>query len=81
VTGVRTIEIFADTRGKAICRGCGQPIEWAEIVKSGKKMCFNGEIVALSTRQEPETARLIEAADFATNHWGTCPKREEFKRR
>ena len=75
----RTIEVWADTRGKARCKGCQAPIEWAEIVKSGKKMCFDGEIVALRTRHDPQTHRLIEAVAFDTNHWGTCPQRAQFK--
>jgi hypothetical protein len=76
-----TIEIFADTRGKARCRLCDAPIEWAEIVKSGKKMCFDGEIVALTTRHEDATGRLIEAVAFDTNHWATCPNADDFRRK
>ncbi len=75
-----TIEIFADTRGKARCHGCGQAIEWAEVVKSGKRMCFDNEIVALLTRTDLGSRRLIEIVDLATNHWATCPQRDRFKR-
>lgn len=77
----KTIEIYADTRGRATCRGCQAPIEWAEVVASGKKMCFDGEIVALRTRQDSATRRLIEVVDLSTNHWATCPKRDQFRRR
>jgi hypothetical protein len=77
---VKTIEIFADTRGRATCRGCHAPIEWAEVVASGKKMCFDKQIVALSTRHDPGTRRLIEVVDLSTNHWATCPNRAQFKR-
>lgn len=80
MSDVKVIEVFADTRGQAICRGCGAPIEWAEIVKSGKKMCFDGQILALTTRHDPATQRLIERVDQATNHWATCPKAKDFKR-
>lgn len=81
MTVVKTIEIYADTRGPGTCRGCGAAMEWAEVVKSGKKMCFTGTIVALQTRHDERTHRLIEAVAFDTNHWGTCPARDQFKRR
>jgi hypothetical protein len=77
----KMIEIWADTRGRARCRGCRAPIEWAEIVVTGKKMCFDGEIVALSTRHDHATRRLIESVDLSTNHWATCPDAKSFKRR
>jgi len=44
-------------------------------------MPFDGEIVALQTRHDPATRRLIEAADLSTNHWATCPQRDQFRRR
>ena len=77
---MNTIEIYSDSRGRAKCKGCGASIEWGTIVKSGKKMCFDGEIVALSTRHDPATHRLIEAVDFETNHWTSCPDRAQFKK-
>lgn len=76
---LKTIEIYADTRGPGVCRGCGARIEWAEVVKSGKRMCFTGEIVALTTRRNDDK-RLIETVDFDTNHWADCPKAKDFKR-
>jgi hypothetical protein len=81
VSVTKTIEIYADTRGPGKCRGCRAPIEWAEIVASGKKMCFDGQIVALETRHDPATHRLIEKVDLATNHWATCPDRDAFRRK
>jgi hypothetical protein len=75
---MKTMEIYADTRGPGVCRGCHAPIEWATVVKSGKKMCFTGEIVALSTRHNDDR-RLIEAVDFDTNHWAACPARDQFR--
>jgi hypothetical protein len=79
MSDVKRIEIWADTRGKATCRGCRAPIEWAEVVKSGKRMPFDGEIVALQTRHDLATHRLIEAVDLSTNHWGTCPQAKSFR--
>jgi len=75
----RTIAVFADTRGRASCRGCHRPITWATVVKSGKKMPFTGDPVALHT--ETIDGRRVEYLDFAANHWGTCPKAPAFKRR
>lgn len=78
---MKTIEIYADTRGRATCRGCHAPIEWAEIVATGKKMCFNGQIVVLSSRQLVNSLRVIELVDLATNHWAACPQRDQFRRK
>lgn len=78
-----TIEIYADTRGTGRCRheACGAVITWAQVVKSGRRMCFDGEPVALRTRHDPQTRRLIEEVDLAENHWATCPGADTFKRR
>jgi hypothetical protein len=38
------------------------------------------EIVALTTRHDEATHRLIEAVDFGTNHWAACPERDQFRR-
>ncbi len=80
---MKTIEIYADTRGPGRCRDerCGQPIIWATVVRSGKKMCFDGEAIALRTRLEPSTRRLIEEVDLDDNHWSRCPGAAQFKRR
>lgn len=75
----RTIEVYADTKGRARCSGptCGALLTWAEVVKSGKKMCFTGDPVPRSSRHSPDH-RLIEALPFAENHWATCPDRRAF---
>lgn len=77
---MKTIEIFADTRGFSACSGadCGARILWAQVVKSGRKMCFDGDPVAISTRHEPATHRLIETVDLDANHWATCPNAKKF---
>ena len=80
---MKTIQIWADTRGRAVCHGdgCRAQIEWAEIVGSGKRMCFDLPIVALSTHHDPATRRLIEVVDLSTNHWASCPDATKFKRK
>lgn len=79
-----TIKIYADTRGVGVCSGrdCRKRILWAEIVGSGKKMCFNDlELPALRTYQEEGTMRLVEVVDRDDNHWATCPNARDFSRR
>lgn len=78
---MRTIEIYADTRGVSACTGrtCGQRILWATVVKSGRKMCFSDPgAVALATRHEEATGRLVEVLDLDGNHWATCSDRQTF---
>jgi len=77
-----TIAIYADTRGRGRCRAqaCGVVLTWAEVVATGKRMCFDGDPVALRTRHEPETHRLIEELDLADNHWQRCPGAPSFRR-
>jgi hypothetical protein len=78
---VSTIDIFADTRGVARCRSgsCRARIEWAEIVATGKKMCFDD--VQVLHVHEDGTGRLIQTVALAKNHWATCPDRERFTRK
>lgn len=80
-TEQRVIEVWADTIGVARCTGatCGQRIMWAQVVSSGRRMCFTGRPTPLATRHEGN--RLIEAYDFAANHWATCADRQRFKRK
>jgi hypothetical protein len=81
---MKTIEIFADTRGVSRCKAsnCGQRILWATIVRSGRKMCFDDiQLPALRTRHDPESHRLIEEVDLGANHWATCPGRAGFQAR
>lgn len=81
MSDTRTIEVYHDTLGPGICRGCHAGITWAEIVTTGKRMCFTGRPVALRTRHEDSTRRLIDAYDFDDNHWRACPNAGDFKRR
>jgi hypothetical protein len=77
---VPNTEIFADTRGPGKCRSCEAAIEWAEIVRSGKRMPFNAPIVALRTRHD-DAGRLVEEVDLATSHFGTCPDAKKWSGR
>ena len=76
----KTTEIFADTRTHANCRGCDAPIVFAEIVKSGKRMPFDLPLVALQTRHEEATHRLIETVDLGESHFASCKAASQFRR-
>jgi hypothetical protein len=77
----RTIEICPDRRGRGVCRGCGAALVYGEIVTSGKRMCVDVPAVALETRHEEATRRVIEAITFEANHGARRRQRERFKRR
>ena len=66
-----TIEIFRESRGRANCKGCKAAIEWATIVATGRRMCFNS-IRVLETRLERiPPFRVIQTVDLTLNHWAT----------
>jgi hypothetical protein len=77
---MRTTEIYSDTRKPGTCRGrsCGAAIVFATIVKSGKTMPFSGDPVALKTRHEDATHRLIETVDLGASHFADCPDAKKF---
>jgi hypothetical protein len=83
VSSTHTTWVFADTVGTARCRDerCGARITWGEIVKTGKRMCFDGELVALRTDVEQGSGPQVWEVDLADNHWATCPAAKDFKRR
>lgn len=78
---MKTVEIYADTRGVSKCSSprCGKRILWAQVVKTGRKMCFDDtDLPALRTRHDPGSRRLIEEVDLDANHWATCPDARKF---
>lgn len=79
----RTIQIFADSRGLADCSAatCRARIEWAEIVASGKRMCFDAPIQVISEHVDPASRRRVQVVDLSTNHWGSCPAAPQFKKK
>jgi hypothetical protein len=76
----RRITIWADTRGLSRCRSCNAAIEWAEVVASGKRMPFDGEIVPVSSAHKD--GRLVEVVDTDVTrpHWASCPQAEQWRR-
>lgn len=80
---MKLVRIYADTRGVSLCSGptCGRRILWAQVVATGKKMCFDDlDLVAIRTEQD-NAGRLIEHVDLDRNHWATCPDAKRFERK
>ena len=77
----RTILVWHDTRGRARCKGCDARIEWGEVVASGRRMCFDGDIFVFQSYVDQATQRRVDVVDLTRNHWATCPLREQFRRR
>lgn len=81
------LEIWHDSISPVTsCRSCGAPIEWAEMVKSGKRMPFDAKapgIVAVSTKHDPETHRLIDVVDstVSVSHFSTCEQADKWRRK
>ncbi len=79
------IQIYADSKARAQCRSCAAAITWAEVVKSGKRMPFDGEIVAVRTQGSilEGEGRLIEHVDttITKSHFETCPHAADWRRR
>ena len=72
----------------AVCRGCGENINWIKMVDSGKLMPVNegeihlvepDEIVTLITSD----GRILKTKDRGARgfepHWATCPERLRFR--
>lgn len=79
-----TIEIYADSRGQGTCRSCGAALEWAEVVASGRRMPFDGPLVAVRTQGDLlGGGRVIEVVDTTVTptHWERCPQAKDWRRR
>jgi hypothetical protein len=76
-----TAWIYADTLGQTLCRGaqCRAKITWAEMVSSGKKMCFDGEPKPLEIADR--LGRPVWQVDLQTTHWRSCPDQQVFRRK
>jgi hypothetical protein len=75
----KMIAVWHDTRGRARCKGCDARIEWAEVIASGKRMCFDNDILVYQSFDRD--GRQVDVVDLTRNHWATCPLREQFRRR
>jgi hypothetical protein len=77
------IDIWAKSKGPGKCRSCGAVITWAEVVKSGKRMPFDGEIVSVKTSHHPETAEPIETVDttITKSHFASCTEPDKWRKK
>lgn len=68
------LKIYQDTRAAGVCRSCGAAIEWAELV-TGRRLPFNGPIVAVLTQDDFVTRRVVQHVDTRVTlpHFATCP--------
>lgn len=77
------LSIFQDSRGSGTCRSCGAPITWAELT-SGKRMPFDGELVAVRTQGSLFLSgeRVVEVidTDITPSHFQTCPDRDQWRK-
>lgn len=82
ITRTRTTWVWGDSVGRQVkCKDprCGQWITWAENVRTGKRMCFDGTLVALKTATMLDGRQQWEV-DLDTNHFATCPGADRFRR-
>lgn len=80
---LRTAKIWADTVKQDVCKSarCRQTIYYAQLVKSGEFHPFNDRPVVLAKERELQTDRESWLVDLAASHFGSCPAREQFRRR
>jgi len=78
------VAIYADSKGPGTCRSCGAAITWAETIR-GKRMPFDGEIVAVRTQGSAliGDGRVIEYVDTTVTpcHFETLPDAKDWRRR
>ena len=78
------LKIYKDSRGYGNCRSCGQEIEWAELVASGRKMPFDGPIVAVQTEGDATKGeRIVEHVDSTVtkSHFASCIDAGEWRKK
>ena len=64
------------------CRSCQQPIVWAQLCKSGKKMPFDSlEVIKTGVLDDEGVERTYQTVSLKTVHWGTCPHARQWKQR
>jgi hypothetical protein len=67
---VKTVDIIAASRNRAICRSCGARVEWAEVYASGKRMPFD-QVVVIG--EASVGGQAVQRVDLDRSHWATCP--------
>jgi len=77
------LKIYQSSRGHGRCRSCDAPVEWAELVTSGKRMPFDPPIIVVQTEGSPIADRVIEHVDseITKSHFATCPDGPTWRKR
>jgi hypothetical protein len=79
------IEVFEDSRQPGTCRSCGAVIEWATVVKSGRKMPLDRPVKVVSQHGVlfDDGQRVISTIDTAVtkSHFQTCPQAKVWRHR
>lgn len=78
------ISIYADSRRHGFRRSCQAAIEWAENVKTGHSMPFDGPLVVLSTQGSLlDGERIVQTVDtsITRSHFASCPQAREWRHR
>jgi hypothetical protein len=72
--------IFQDSVYPGHCRGCGQPIVWAE-TRTGAKHPFDGTPRPVTIQPDLFSGRILAEIDLAItpSHFATCPRAAEFR--
>jgi hypothetical protein len=76
------LRIYADTRAPGICRSCGRPIEWAELM-SGARHPFDPPIRPIRSQSVLMGGRVVEEVDTTTSstHFATCPDAAKWRKK
>jgi len=76
-----TTAVWGDTVRPDRCKSprCRRPVWWAQNVRSGRWMIFDGDPRYLFTSEETETGRTLWTVDLALTHWGTCVDADRFR--
>lgn len=79
----RRTKIWGDTIRQQVCKSvrCNKTVYFAQNVKTGTFMPFDGRPQALAVEVEIQTGREIWLIDLATSHFGSCVAAPSFRRR
>lgn len=79
---VKTSKIWADTIRHDTCKAasCRRPVVFAQNVKTGNYMIFDGVPAAIARERELETGRDMWTIELTTSHFATCPAKQQFRR-
>ena len=77
------LRAFDDSKGRAVCRTCGAPIWWMQLV-SGKRHPFNEASdggTPTPADEEKRDGRRVLVIDSSKSHFSTCKDAKDWKRK